>query len=259
MFIELAIDPSVLLLLCAVAFVAGYIDAIAGGGGLLTIPALLTAGLPAHLALGTNKLAATFGSCTAALTFYRKGLFNARYWRKSLIFTGLGALLGTLLVDQLSPDLLAKYLPMVVLLAALYSLFGRMVPDDNRQLPEVTRRLAWQQSSQGLVLGFYDGVAGPGTGAFWTLSTITLYRINLILTSGVARSMNFVSNGVSLVMFLLLGHVVVLLGLGMGLCLMAGAWLGAHSAIRFGSPFIRPVFITVVIAIALRLAWQAWS
>ncbi|SEA93608.1 sulfite exporter TauE/SafE family protein [Alkalimonas amylolytica] len=259
MFAEFAIEPSVLLILCAVAFTAGYIDAIAGGGGLLTIPALLTAGLPPHLALGTNKLAATFGSLTASVTYYRKRLFDPVYWRRSLLYTGIGAALGTLLVDQLSSAALEKYLPVVILLAAVYTLFNRIVPDDQLELPKQNRRLFWQQRSQGLALGFYDGVAGPGTGAFWMVSTMALYRINLLLTCGVARTMNFISNGVSLAVFLLLGHVFILLGLAMGLCLMAGAWLGAHSAIRFGSRFIRPVFISVVVAIALRLAWQAWS
>lgn len=259
MFAEFAIEPSVLLILCAVAFTAGYIDAIAGGGGLLTIPALLTAGLPPHLALGTNKLAATFGSLTASVTYYRKRLFDPVFWRRSLLYTGIGAALGTLLVDQLSSAALEKYLPVVILLAAVYTLFNRIVPDDQLELPKQNRRLFWQQRTQGLALGFYDGVAGPGTGAFWMVSTMAMYRINLLLTCGVARTMNFISNGVSLAVFLLLGHVFILLGLAMGLCLMAGAWLGAHSAIRFGSRFIRPVFISVVVAIALRLAWQAWS
>ncbi|MEE2001670.1 TSUP family transporter [Alkalimonas sp. MEB108] len=259
MFAEFAIEPSVLVILCAVAFTAGYIDAIAGGGGLLTIPALLTAGLPPHLALGTNKLAATFGSLTASVTYYRKRLFDPVFWRRSLLYTGIGAALGTLLVDQLSSAALEKYLPVVILLAAVYTLFNRIVPDDQLELPKQNRRLFWQQRTQGLALGFYDGVAGPGTGAFWMVSTMAMYRINLLLTCGVARTMNFISNGVSLAVFLLLGHVFILLGLAMGLCLMAGAWLGAHSAIRFGSRFIRPVFISVVVAIALRLAWQAWS
>ncbi|KKO47457.1 membrane protein [Arsukibacterium ikkense] len=250
---------NLLLILCAVAFIAGYIDAIAGGGGLLTVPALLTAGLPPHLVLGTNKLAATFGSLTASVTYYRKRLFNPRYWRRSLLYTAIGALLGTLVVDQLSTALLEKLLPVLILLAAVYTLFNRIQPDDRLQLPIENRKLHWQQRLQGLTLGFYDGVAGPGAGAFWMVSSMALYKINLLLTSGVARTMNFISNGFSLVAFMALGHVNYLLGIAMGLCLMLGAFLGAHSAIRFGSKFIRPVFISVVIAIALRLAWQAWS
>lgn len=256
---DIILTPELLLLLCSVAFIAGYIDAIAGGGGLLTVPALLTAGLPAHVVLGTNKLAATFGSLTASLTYYRKKLFNPVYWRNSLLFTAIGALLGTLLVDQLSTELLEKILPLLILFAAIYTLFNRMQPDDRLALPEPGRKLFWQQRVQGLTLGFYDGVAGPGAGAFWMVSTMALYKINLLLTSGVARTMNFVSNGFSLMAFILLGHVHFTLGIAMGLCLMFGAWLGAHSAIRFGSKFIRPIFISVVIAIAARLAWQAWS
>ena len=256
---ELVLEPSIWLLLCAVAFSAGFIDAIAGGGGLLTVPALLTAGLPPHVVLGTNKLAATFGSFTASLTYYRKRLFNPRYWRRSLIFTAIGAILGTLLVDMISKEALEKILPLLILLAAIYTLFNCMQPDDRLQLPAQNTKLFWQQRLQGLTLGLYDGIAGPGAGAFWMVSTMALYRINLLLASGVARTMNFISNGFSLVAFIALGHVNFMLGITMGLCLMLGAWLGAHSAIRFGSRFIRPVFICVVIAIAVRLAWQAWS
>lgn len=256
---EITLTTELLLLLCSVAFIAGYIDAIAGGGGLLTVPALLTAGLPAHVVLGTNKLAATFGSLTASITYYRKKLFSPKYWRNSLIFTAIGALLGTLIVDQLSTETLEKILPLFILFAAIYTLFNRMQLDDRLTLPTEDSKLHWQQRIQGFTLGLYDGVAGPGTGAFWMVSTMALYKINLLLTSGVARTMNFVSNGFSLAAFIVLGHVHYTLGIAMGLCLMLGAWLGAHSAIRFGSKFIRPIFISVVVAIAARLAWQAWS
>ena len=256
---EIVLTTELLLLLCSVAFIAGYIDAIAGGGGLLTVPALLTAGLPPHVVLGTNKLAATFGSATASITYYRKKLFNPHYWRYSLLFTAIGALIGTVVVDQLSTALLEKILPLLILFAAIYTLFNRMQPDDRLALPPVSKKLFWQQRLQGLTLGFYDGVAGPGAGAFWMVSTMALYKINLLLTSGVARTMNFISNGFSLAAFIVLGYVHFTLGLAMGFCLMFGAWLGAHSAIRFGSKFIRPVFVSVVIAIAARLAWQAWS
>jgi uncharacterized protein len=257
--IDIALDPSLLLLLCSIAFIAGFIDAIAGGGGLLTIPALLTAGLPAHAALGTNKLAATFGSFTASVTYYRKKLFNLKYWRQCMIFTAIGALIGTIVVDQISTEALEKILPVIILLAAIYSLVNRMQPDDTLALPPTTKKSRWQQRLQGFSLGFYDGIAGPGTGAFWMVSTMALYRINLLLTCGVARTMNFVSNGFSLMAFIALGHVNFVLGLAMGLCLMLGAWLGAHSAIRFGSRFIRPIFVSVVMLIAVRLAWQAWG
>ncbi len=109
-----------------------------------------------------------------------------------------------------------------------------------------------------LKLRLFDGLAGPGTGTFWTASNSLLYKMSLLLNCGLARSMNFVSNFVSLITFVALGHVNFLLGITMGFFLMFGAWLGAHSAIRFGSKFIRPVFNTVVIILALKLIYEAY-
>jgi hypothetical protein len=255
---EFALDPTLLLLLCSVAFLAGFIDAIAGGGGLLTVPALLTAGLPPHLVLGTNKLAATFGSLTASVTYYRKKLFDPSFWRHALIATAVGACAGVMVVDQISKQTLEKVLPVIILIAAIYSLFAKVQADDQFMLPTPTRSHRWTQRLQGFSLGFYDGIAGPGTGSFWMVSTMALYKINLLLTSGVARSMNFVSNGFALVTFAWLGHIHYQLGIAMGLCLMIGSYLGAHTAIRFGSKLIKPLFIIMVIAIASRLIWQTW-
>lgn len=255
---DFPLELSLVLILCGVAFLAGFIDAIAGGGGLLTVPALLTAGLPPHLVLGTNKLAATFGSLTASLTYYRKKLFDPYYWRHGLIATAIGACIGVLVVDKLSQEFLETLLPILILLAALYSLFAKVQSDDQRMLPVDSSRHRWCQRLQGLSLGFYDGIAGPGTGSFWMVSTMALYKINLLLTSGVARSMNFVSNGFALVTFAWLGHIDYTLGIAMGLCLMLGSYLGAHTAIKFGSRLIRPLFIMMVMAIAGRLIWQQW-
>ncbi|GLS83871.1 UPF0721 transmembrane protein [Paraferrimonas haliotis] len=255
---EFILEPNILLTLCAVAFIAGFIDAIAGGGGLLTIPALLTAGLPPHLALGTNKLAATFGSLTASITFYKKKLFKPRMWITALATTFVGAVLGTAAVNYLDPALLDKGLPIIILATAVYTLFSRKPSEQSQAMDSNEAGFNTRQTFQGLTLGFYDGFAGPGTGAFWTVSNMALYRLNILLASGMAKAMNFVSNATSLATFIYLGHVNWLLGVSMGVCIMAGALIGAHSAIRFGGAFIRPVFITVVIIIAADLAWKAW-
>lgn len=255
---ELALDPTTWALLCAVALAAGFIDAIAGGGGMLTVPALLTAGLPPHLTLGTNKLAASFGSLTASVTYFRKQLFNPRFWAASILATGLGALIGTLIVDYLSIEFLNKLLPVVIIVVACYSLFGNLSATEEHALPPLNRSTKVKQWLQGLSLGFFDGLAGPGAGTFWTASNSLLYRMSLLLNCGLARSMNFVSNFVSLITFVALGHVNFILGVTMGLFLMLGAWLGAHSAIRFGSKFIKPVFNTVVIILALKLIYEAY-
>jgi uncharacterized membrane protein YfcA len=252
---EQAVDPTTLAILALVAFVAGFIDAIAGGGGLLTIPALLTAGLPPHLVLGTNKLCATFGSATASYTYYRRKLFAPAQWRNALIGTALGAMLGAALAQWLPAAWLNQMLPAVVFACGLYLLFGRTPAAPLDSDAPIAQRRQWPQ---GLGLGFYDGVAGPGTGAFWTVSSLLLYPLDLVRASGVARTMNFVSNACALAVFIASGQVAWLLGICMGMTLMLGAYLGAHTAIKGGAKFIRPVFIMVVLALTARLAWQHW-
>lgn len=148
---ELGLDLWVVAALCAVALVAGFIDAVAGGGGLLTVPALLTAGLPPHLVLGTNKLAATFGSITASVTYYRRKLFDPQFWRTALIFTAIGATCGTLVVDLISKEWLERIIPFFIVIAALYSLLVKMQPDDQLTLPEQTSKHFWQQRAQVLL------------------------------------------------------------------------------------------------------------
>lgn len=252
---ELAVDLPTLLMLAAVAFTAGFIDAIAGGGGLLTVPALLTAGLPPHLVLGTNKLCATFGSATASYTFYRRQLFNPRQWRNALLGTAFGAASGAYAAHLLPAQWLNQMLPVVVFLCGLYLLFGRTpAPHQVQGL----RPKTWRQWPQGLALGFYDGVAGPGTGAFWTVSTLLFYPLDLLRASGVARSMNFISNAFALGVFAAAGQVDWALGLSMGGALMLGAYWGARTAIGGGVKIIRPVFIVVVLCLTARLAWQHW-
>jgi uncharacterized protein len=256
---DLLLDLHLWLILCATGFIAGFIDAIVGGGGMLTIPALLTTGLPPHMALGTNKLAATFGSFTASLTFYRKKLFDIRYWRYSLIATAISAIFGTLVVNLLTMTLLEKLLPIIIMATALYTLFSKTIINNGYVLPTRTQHIKIKQVLQGTVLGFYDGVAGPGTGAFWASSSAVLYKINILLCSGLARANNFVSNFCSLLTFIYLGQVNLLLGISMGFFIMLGSWLGAHSAIKWGGKFIRPVFIVVVLCLSVNLALKVWN
>ncbi|HEY0287301.1 MAG TPA: TSUP family transporter [Pseudomonas sp.] len=252
---ELSVDPATLVVLALVAFVAGFIDAIAGGGGLLTTPALLTVGLPPHLVLGTNKLSSTFGSATAGFTFYRRKLFHPAQWTRALIGTAVGALIGAVVAHYLPEQWLNKMLPVIVLGCAIYLLFGK--PSKAALNNDAPIKTKWQLP-QGLGLGFYDGVAGPGTGAFWTVSTLLMYPLDLVKASGVARSMNFVSNVTALSIFAFNGQVDWGIGLSMGAALMVGAFLGARTAIKGGAKFIRPVFIIVVLGLTVRLVWQHW-
>ena len=252
---ELSVDLTTLAILAAVAFVAGFIDAIAGGGGLLATPPLLTPAVPPPLGLATTRVSSTLRSATAGFTYYRRKLFHPAQWKHALAGTLIGALIGAVIVHYLPAEWLNKMLPVIVFACGIYLLFGGTpkAPQD----ADVPIKKKWQ-FPQGFTLGFYDGVAGPGTCAFWTVSTLLIYPIDLVKASGVARSMNFVSNAAALTVFIFSGQVDWAVGLAMGSSLMVGAFFGARTAISGGSKFIRPVFITVVLALTVRLAWQHW-
>lgn len=251
---ELSPDFATLLLLGAVALVAGFIDAVAGGGGMLVMPALLSIGMPPHLVVGTNKLIGTFGTFSASLTFIRRGLFQPTLWWAMSFGTFVGALIGAVLIYLMSAGVLKKLLPLAILLASAYLIWPRRIRPSVISSPESsTAHLRSVQLTAGGLIGFYDGFIGPGTGAFWMATAMKLFRLDLVAAAGVARFMNFISNLTALLTFVILGNIDYAVGLSMGILLMGGAFLGAHSAIRYGAPFIRPVFLLVVVLMAGRL------
>ncbi|WP_299494220.1 TSUP family transporter [uncultured Shewanella sp.] len=255
---DLLLEPSSWAILALIGFIAGFIDAVVGGGGLLSIPALLTMGVNPHMALGTNKLAASFGSSMAAFTYYKQKLFSPSLWYHSFIAAFIGAVIGSFSVYLVNNVWLEKALPVIIILIALYTLLQPNAMGDQNSTPPTSPVSPLKQWLQAIPLGFYDGFAGPGTGAFWTVSSSRLHQLPLLHSCGLARAMTFTSNVTSLIIFFLLQKVNITLGLSMGICMMLGAYIGAHSAIKFGFPFIRPIFITIIIIIAAKLAWSAW-
>ncbi|MDS4019796.1 MAG: TSUP family transporter [Candidatus Competibacter sp.] len=253
------LDFATILPLGAAALLAGFIDAIAGGGGMLVMPALLSTGMPPHLVVGTNKLVGTFGTFSASLTFIRKGLFQPALWWAMSLGTFVGALTGAVLIYLMSAGVLKKLLPLAILLAATYLAWPRRArPSSVARLeaPLVPQPHSGRRGVKlltGGLIGFYDGFIGPGTGAFWMAAAMKLFRLDLVAAAGVARFMNFISNITALLTFMILGNIDYAIGLTMGATLMLGAFAGAHSAIRYGAPFIRPVFLFVVLIMAGRL------
>lgn len=254
----LAFDLPTLLVLGSAALLAGFIDAVAGGGGMLVMPALLSIGMPPHLVVGTNKLVGTFGTFSASVTFIRKGLFQPALWWAMSFGTFVGALVGAVLIYLVSAGALKKLLPLAILLAAAYLIWPRRKTAATTAQPEPPVAIAPGGQRRvklltGGLIGFYDGFIGPGTGAFWMSAAMKLFRLDLVAAAGVARFMNFISNITALLTFMVLGNIDYAIGLTMGVTLMLGAFVGAHSAIRFGAPFIRPVFLIVVLLMAGRL------
>ncbi len=168
----------------------------------------------------------------------------------------VGALTGAIVAHYLPAEWLNKMLPVIVFACGLYLLFGGTPKAPLDSDAPIKKDMAVAPRLQP---GFScDGVAGPGTGAFWTVSSLLLYPIDLVKASGVARSMNFVSNIAALSVFIFSGQVDWVIGLSMGVSVMVGAFFGARTAISGGAKFIRPVFITVVLGLTVRLAWQHW-
>jgi hypothetical protein len=233
---------------------AGFVDSIAGGGGLITLPVLLGVGIPSPRALAANKLQATFGSASAAWNYSRLGTVSLQDCKAGVLCTVLGAAAGTLLVQQLDAEFLARALPALLLAIAVLLLLKPQLGDADIH-PRLSRGRFYLLA--GLLLGFYDGFFGPGTGTFWAMAFMLGLGFNLTKATGYTKVMNFASNLVSLLLFLRAGQMEYEAGITMGVGQLIGAKIGSGMVVTRGTKFIRPVFITVVIVLALKLLYAA--
>ena len=247
------LGPETYALLTLVAFAAGFIDAIAGGGGLLTVPAMLSAGLSPIATLATNKLQSSFSSGTATYSFSRKGMIDWRtYWPQVIVILLMSGV-GALVVQSIDTDILQLIVPGLLVLVAAYVLLSPRMSDE-----DVHHRLgAGGYLPVGGAIGFYDGFFGPGTGSFFATSLVSLRGLGLIRATAHTKAFNFASNLGSLAVFLAGGHALILLGLCMAIGSASGAWTGSHTAMRFGARIIRPVLVTICLALTAKLLWQA--
>ena len=244
------ITPEILLLLIAAATVAGLVDAIAGGGGLIALPALLWAGIPPIQALATNKLQGSFGTATASFQFVRKGEIDPKTLLLPIILTFVGSACGTLTVQHLVSDWLEQLVPLLLIGFAIYFLFSPRISDeDARQRIHLTGF----SLLVGFSGGFYDGFFGPGTGTFFAAGFVFLLGYNMRRATAGTKLLNLTSNLASLAFFAWGGQVLWLIGLSMGLGQVLGAWAGSHLVIRHGTALIRPVLVIVSIAVSLKL------
>lgn len=235
---------------------AGFVDSIAGGGGLITLPVLLSLGLSPADALGTNKLQACFGSGSATFHYSRAGLIRWSDCRDGILFTAIGATVGALLVQRVSPVYLSRAIPVFLIAIALYLLLR---PSIGTTSATPRMKLFSFNLCLGLGIGFYDGFFGPGTGSFWAMAYVLLLGFDLTRATAHTKVMNFTSNIASLLVFLLGNHFILGAGIAMGLGQLLGARLGARSVIKEGGRLIRPIFITIVILISLKLLWQSFQ
>ena len=242
--------------LFATGLAAGFVDAIAGGGGLITLPVLLSTGMHPQDALGTNKLQATFGSGSATWHFARAELVRANECVYGIVFTAAGAAAGTWLVQGIRPTILKLIIPWLLIAIAVYLL---VKPTLGHQRGEARLSRNAFHVVFGLLIGFYDGIFGPGTGTFWAMAYVMFLGFDLTQATAHTKVMNFTSNVVSLTIFAFAGHVLLWPGVAMGMGQLFGAQLGSRTVIKGGAKIIRPIFLTVVVAISAKLLWDYFA
>ena len=231
---------------------AGLVDSIAGGGGLISLPVILTLGFPVPIALGTNKLQSLIGTSTASIQFARSGHVDLPACWRGFIASFLGSLAGAWTIERIDPQLLSRIIPWFLALVFLYTLSrNKLGMAEGKALMS---RPAFYASA-GAALGFYDGVFGPGAGSFWTVALIVGLGFDFLKATGTTKLMNGASNAAAALVFGLAGHIAW----GAAACMAAGqvvgARLGALVALKKGARFVRPLFLTMVGLTLVRLLY----
>ncbi len=240
-------------LLILVAFIAGFVDSIAGGGGLITVPVLLLVGANPLEALSTNKVQGSFGAATAAFTYARAGHVNLRAQLPAASIAFAAGVAGAMLATILPTDLLRQVLPIILIAIALFFALKPGLTDTDR-----TARLSPLAFTAVIVpiIGTYDGLVGPGAGAFYMIGFVMLAGYGVLKATAHTKLLNFASNLGGLIAFAITGAPWWAIGIAMGLAQVAGAALGARLAMRIGARLIKPLLVATSTFLALRLLWS---
>lgn len=244
-----------IIFLCIAGFFAALVDSIAGGGGIISVPAFLFAGVPPQFALGTNKFSSTCASFTSSLQFFKHGKVNSKLIKYLFGFTLIGATIGVSTVLAIDTKFLNIIVLVLLISVSIYSLFSKNIGETNN-LKEVNKKRILLGILLALVLGFYDGFFGPGTGTFLIFGLIGIYGFDFVTAAGNAKVLNFVSNITSLVLFAFGGRINYYLGIPVAISMILGAKVGTRLAIRNGAKLIKPLFVTMSLAVALKMLYS---
>lgn len=250
------IAPDLVALLMMAAFVAGVVDAIAGGGGLITLPALLLVGAPPVEALATNKLQGTFGAATATVAYARAGQVRLRDQTLMALVSSLGGGAGALGAHLISAEVLRLIMPIILIAVALFFALKPGLNDADR-----AQRMKAALFTLTIVplVALYDGFFGPGAGSFYMLGFVMLAGYGILKATAHTKLLNFGSNLGALCVFAMSGSLWWAVGLAMGVAQVAGAAVGARLALRVGARLIKPLLVATSTAMAARLLWQVWG
>lgn len=248
------IDLVTIIILASISFIAGFIDSIAGGGGLLMIPSYLLAGLPPHIALGTNKFVATIGTGSAVFNFIRKGKISYKIILAGILFALSGAYIGSKVILHFDQNLVGKIIVFLLPLGIIATLYPKKSATKKNSVSK--NDLYVKTPLICLITGFYDGFFGPGTGAFLALAFYIFLKLNLIEATANAKVFNFLSNFGSLIAFIISGKILYIMALPLVVTNVLGNYLGSHLAIKKGEKFIKFFLIIVMLILLATLVYK---
>lgn len=251
----LEVDPTLLLLLAGVALLAGLFDAIAGGGGLITLPVLFISGIDPLAALATNKVQAASASVSASVAFARRGILDWRTGWPMAVMCFAGGAVGARSVSLIPRDLLQACVPLLLMAVAAWFALTPRLDDSHIRKPRISIALFCLAIAP--LIGFYDGVFGPGVGSFLMLAFMLLLGQGMLRAVGSSKLLNAACNLGALSVFIATGTILWAVALSMALCAVIGAQLGARCAVRFGPKLIRPLVVCVCCVMAAKLLADA--
>ncbi len=235
----------ILVFLFTVAIIAGFLDTLAGGGGLLTLPALMMSGIPPLASLATNKLQSTMGTATATVMMLKQRRVRWEDVKWLMLTAFIGSVIGTLVVQLINTEALSIVMPIVISAIGIYFLVTPTV-DETNKIPRVSSPI--YQYVVTPLIGFYDGLFGPGTGSFFALAGRALRAQPFLSATAVAKTLNFSTNFASLIVFIFAGQVLWLVGLVMMLGQFIGAWLGSHCLFKIPVKYLRYLVVLMCFA-----------
>lgn len=249
----MTLTPRMFLIVCPMLFLAGLVDAIGGGGGLISLPAYLLAGLPIHQTIATNKLSSTCGTALTTVRFIREGLVNWKIAVPTILCAMAGSSIGANLSMRVSDGVMETVLMLVLPVVALIVLNPKLFHDNVCHRVVLDRKLWITATLSAFLVGMYDGFYGPGTGTFLIIAFTVFAKLDIRSANAQAKIINLTTNITSLTIFLLNGQAVILLGLAAAVCNMAGNYVGASLALTRGSKITRPVIVLVLALLFLKV------
>ena len=249
----MTLTPQMFLIICPMLFLAGLVDAIGGGGGLISLPAYLLAGVPMHNAIATNKLSSTCGTTLTTIRFIRQGLVNWKIAVPTILFAILGSSAGANLSMRMDEKIMQNILFFVLPVVAFVVMNPKLFRDSVETSLLFNTKLWIAVIFSSFLVGIYDGLYGPGTGTFLIIAFTVFAKMDMRSANAQAKVINLTTNITSLTIFLLNGQAILLLGLAAAACNMAGNYVGSSLALKQGSKITRPIIIFVLILLFLKV------